>query len=148
MEKTYARQAVNRTLRAAASPIETAMRGLAPAGLKDTITTSARLSKRQRRLNVRFAERSALELFVGPSYEIGRGGRQAHLLEFGTKERRQKKGRRTGRIRARPFVRPAWDAEQRNALSIIKTQLWQEIDKATQRAQRKAARDAAKLARG
>jgi len=36
-------------------------------------------------------------------------GRLAHLFEFGTAERTTKDGRKTGRMRATPFLRPAVD---------------------------------------
>ena len=37
----------------------------------------------------------------------------AHLVEWGTKERRHKNtGKSVGRVKARPFFRPAWDAKQ------------------------------------
>lgn len=44
-----------------------------------------------------------------------------------------------------PYMRPAWDGNQTNALELIKAELKTEIDKAVARLARKAARDAAKL---
>ena len=45
--------------------------------------------------------------------------RLAHLFEFGTAQRFQKSGRFTGRITARPFLRPALDAKGDEAIREI-----------------------------
>jgi len=45
-----------------------------------------------------------------------------------------------------PFVRPAWDGNKMAALEILRTRLWVEIQKTTERARRKAERAAARLA--
>lgn len=153
LSKSVARGAMRRALIKAATPIRDTMKAYAPGiaggGLKQSIEIGPKLTPAQAKAHRRMGtERSAVELFVGPSYKLGRGGRLAHLFEFGTRERARKSGGRTGKIRMQPFARPAWDAEQGNAVSILKTSLWQEVDKATQRAQKKAARQALKLVSG
>jgi hypothetical protein len=45
---------------------------------------------------------------------------------------------------AQPFMRPAWDSEKFQAVDKIAPELWAEITKTTARAQRKAARLAAR----
>jgi hypothetical protein len=149
LSKGVARGALRRALIRAATPVRDTMKayapGLAAGGLKESIEIGNRLEPRQARMHRKAVDaRSGIELFVGPSYKLGRGGRTAHLFEFGTRERVRKNGGRTGKIRMQPFARPAWDAEQGNALSILKTALWQEVSQATERAQRKAARLALK----
>ena len=146
--KRSAKGAARRALRAAAQPIHADMVSGAPAHVKDSVDIGERLTPRQAR-QARFGglDRSLLELFVGVNYRFGMRGRTAHLFEFGTAQREQAStGRRTGRIRAVPFVRPAWDANRMKALEILRTRLWVEIQKTTERARRKAERAAAKLA--
>jgi HK97 gp10 family phage protein len=55
----------------------------------------------------------------------------AHFVEFGTEKKQ-----------ARPFIRPAWDAEKDNMMEAIKRDLKANIDKAVARAARKALRKA------
>lgn len=77
--------------------------------LRDTIGVGQKLSRRQKRLNRPLAP---LEVYVGPGI-IGKGqnaARHAHLIEFGTEERRHASGKSTGAMPRRPFMRPAWDA--------------------------------------
>lgn len=153
LSRAAGRGALRRALVSAAEPVRQAMiayaPGIADGGLKSSIQIGSRLSTRQARQHRRaISERAGVEIFVGPSYNIGRGGRSAHLFEFGTRHRVQKSGRRTGRLRPQPFMRPAWDAERGKALSIVKTALWQEVGKATERAQAKARRAAARAALG
>lgn len=69
---------------------------------------------------------SAVEIAVGP----GRNP-HAHLQEFGTVHHGPQ-----------PFLRPAWDANKRKALDIIKDAMGDEIGKAATRAARKAAKAA------
>jgi HK97 gp10 family phage protein len=64
---------------------------------------------------------SFAEMYVGPS--LGKGVlRYAHLQEFGTSNHA-----------AHPFMRPAWDSEKDNALSIIRRELGNEIMAAARR---------------
>ena len=71
-------------------------------------------------------------MFVGPSYDLGAGGRHGHLLEFGT-----------AHSAAQPFMRPAWDQDHKALLERLKVEIWTEIKKSMARAERKAARLAA-----
>lgn len=64
------------------------------------------------------------EIKVGPLYK--KGGRTAHLMEYGTKQRKLKgkgqyrAGTNRGAVRARPFVQPAWDKTKGQILGTIK----------------------------
>jgi hypothetical protein len=39
---------------------------------------------------------------------------------------------------AEPFMRPAWDSQQGTMIEILKRELWAEIEKAVERAARRA----------
>lgn len=58
----------------------------------------------------------------------------AHMVEFGSAHNV-----------AHPFLRPAWDAERVNSLGSIKDDLAAEIEKARQRAARKALKQLSKI---
>lgn len=51
-----------------------------------------------------------------------------HLVEFGTKPRRQKNGRYTGSMPAKPFFRPAVDANKEPVLRQIAEDLKAQVD--------------------
>jgi HK97 gp10 family phage protein len=53
----------------------------------------------------------------------------SHLVEQGTAPRRQKNGRFTGQVTARPFMRPAWLSTKDTALDAIIKQVWDNIKK-------------------
>jgi HK97 gp10 family phage protein len=115
-------------------------------GLKKSLKVSTRLSKRQATLARREFKtdgKAAIVMYAGPSALP-----HAHLIEFGTKPRYQKTtGKFVGQVRARPYMRPAWDANQTKVLTTFKNDMWSEIEKAAKRLARKAAR-AAKSAEG
>lgn len=106
------------------------------------------LSKRQRRGSSKSAK-GLIEAYVGA--HAARWG-LLHLIEFGTGPRAQKKttpakkggrggsaaGRSTGRMAARPFLRPAWEAGKQALLDELGDVLWAEIDKAAQRLAKKS----------
>lgn len=70
---------------------------------------------------------------VGPTKKAGQG----MLQEFGTAHHK-----------AQPFMRPTFDADGSKLVDVIRDTLAEEIDKATKRAERKAARLAAKIKSG
>jgi HK97 gp10 family phage protein len=148
LTKSAARGVARRTLTEATKPLVADMQSRAPTkGIVASIGVGPKISRRNMRQQAAFLGKfNGVELFVGPSRALDKDARLAHLFEFGTRDRVQKKtGRATGRMTPRPFIRPAWDANADRALEIIKTQTWQEIQKATERAQRKAARAALKV---
>lgn len=83
--------------------------------LKQSITTSDTLAKAASNPN-------NITVHVGTSYELGTGGRHGHLVEFGT----VKSG-------ARPFLRPAWDAEREAVIKKLQKALEKAISKAAKK---------------
>lgn len=65
-------------------------------------------------------------VLIGPQYP---GGNLAHFFEFGTAPRFASGGRRRGQIKARPFMRPAFDANVKGVDSEIKKKLMDLINK-------------------
>lgn len=126
-----------RAMLKAAQPMADLAAALAPRDSGDlaaSITVSTKLDRRQAREHRREAggDRAFIEVFVGPSYDLGAGGRHGHLVEFGTVH-----------SAPQPFMRPAWDQDQRAMLERLKVDLWAEIKKSLARAEAKAARLAA-----
>lgn len=123
-----------RALRKSAEPVATAAQGMAPRGdtgtLAPSVTVGTRLSKRQASLHRRMFrdDRAAVEMFVGAGPLSS-----AHTQEFGTRHHA-----------AQPFLRPAWDQGQSQMLETLKAELWADISKAVARAERRAARLAAR----
>lgn len=127
LPKATGKNVLKRALTTAAAPVEAEAKRLVPVKsgkLRDSISIGPRLSKRQRGLNT---PGSPVEIFVGASALP-----HAHLQEFGTVK-----------MRPRPFLRPAWDANKMKVLESIKGDLWQEIEKAAKRLAKKAAKLAA-----
>lgn len=65
-------------------------------------------------------------VLIGPHYPEGN---LAHIFEYGTAPRFAKGGKRRGQINARPFMRPAFDANKSNAQTAIVKGLTAIIDK-------------------
>jgi HK97 gp10 family phage protein len=121
-----AKNIIRRILKRRGERIAKRARDLAPKDqghLIESIRVGTKLSKRQRRSHKKFGP-DDIEVFIGPGPDPA-----AHLQEFGS-----------SRHGAQPFMRPAWDAEKRNALDGIGDDLWAEIRKAAERAARKAAK--------
>jgi len=129
LSKATARNVQKRALIEAAGPLEADAERLAPfrkGTLKRSITISPKLSSRQRSLHKPTAK---VEMFVGPGSLV-----QAITSEFGTSH-----------SAPRPFMRPAWDKNKKPMLLSIRDFLAEQIEKARQRAARKAARILAKM---
>lgn len=121
----------------ALAPVISTARQLVPVDegqLRDSLRVTTRLSRRQQRLNRKRAadEKAGVELFAGAAALP-----HAHLVEFGTFNQP-----------ARPFLRPAWDANKGAVLKTIQEELGSEIEKTAARLARRAARRAAKAAKG
>ncbi len=70
------------------------------------------------------SRRHEASVYVGPRYSgVKHIAPDAHLFEFGTEDRFTEAGARRGRIKATPFVRPAWDAEKAEAVDQIRREL-------------------------
>jgi HK97 gp10 family phage protein len=128
LPKATATNVQKRALKAAADPIERDAKTNAPVRtgkLREKIDIGSKLSPRQK---AKLEKESKVEIYVGPpSME------RAIVAEFGSIYQT-----------ARPFMRPAWDANKRTAFNNIKEILEEEIEKARQRIARKTARLLAK----
>ena len=133
LSKSVGKAALRRALRKSAQPLADKMQAGAPVeegDLRDSIGVSTKLSPRQSRLHRKMFrnDKASVEMFVGAGPLP-----QAHLQEFGTVKQSPQ-----------PFARPAWDADNKAMLERLKTDLWAEVEKSVARAERKAARNAAK----
>lgn len=129
LTKATAKNVLKRALTKAAEPIEQEAERRAPrltGHLIRTIRIGTQLTRRQRSQHTK---ESMVELFVGPAGLV-----QAITQEFGTAHHGPQ-----------PFMRPAWDSNKTTALDNFKKDLGDEIEKARQRAARKAARLLAKM---
>jgi HK97 gp10 family phage protein len=144
LPKSTARSVLIRTLKKAGQPIADEASRLAPVDtgkLRDRIIVSARLKNKVGGAEFAAAMRAGLgkaaavsalrqarrdagggsfaEMFVGPARGVLA---YAHLVEFGTVKNPPK-----------PFMRPAWDGNKRQALDIIRRELGTEIIMAAKR---------------
>jgi HK97 gp10 family phage protein len=130
LSKSMTTNVLKRALLRAAEPMAADAKRLAPrlsGALQTSIEPGTKLSRRQKSL---YRKQSKVEIFVGAGALA-----QAITQEFGTVTNKPQ-----------PFMRPAWDANKREAFNLIKEDLADEIEKARARIARKAARLAAKLA--
>jgi HK97 gp10 family phage protein len=124
--KTTQKNILVRTLKKAAKPIDDQASALAPRDtgkLEISVITGTQLTRRQRSSAYKAGKLGVAEVHVGTALSRGL------FQEFGTYK-----------MPASPFMRPAWDANKEQALSIIGTELWVEIRKAGERAARKRAK--------
>ncbi|MCG7630544.1 hypothetical protein MHM88_22310 [Epibacterium sp. MM17-32] len=132
-----AKGVMRRSMKKSLKPVVQAAQGVSPF----TIAVTSKLTARQRREARGDRGRSKVVLYVGPVQPDGEDAPHAHLYEFGTGPRVQAStGRATGAMPARPFLRPAWDMAQPIMLATLRREVWAEIEKAVERARRKAAR--------
>ena len=126
--------ALRRGLKKAAQPMADLMASLAPkheGDLAGSIAVSTKLDKRQAGMHRKMFrnDKASVEIFVGPSYDLGAGGRHGHLQEFGTAHHAPA-----------PFARPAWDQDGEALLKRLADHLWAEVRTSAERAARKAAK--------
>ncbi|MGV3579999.1 HK97 gp10 family phage protein [Brevundimonas sp.] len=125
--KATARNVLKRAGLDALDRVAEAMKAKAPkddGDLIDAIAVGSKLGKRQKRLN---RSPSTIEVYAGVSH-VGQGmPPQGVQQEFGNEHHGPQ-----------PFARPAWDQEKVPTLERVKDSLSGEIDKATERARRKA----------
>jgi HK97 gp10 family phage protein len=124
VNKGAARSALRESLQTAARPVVAAARTKAP-------KRSGRL-KRSMGTQVRRVK-GGLAVAIGPRTKGKSGARHGHLVEFG--HRLVRGGRVVGHVPARPFLRPAWDAEGgEKALKRLAKELGPRIVKHAERA--------------
>lgn len=152
LPKSTARAVLIRTLKKAGQPIAEEASRLAPVDtgkLRDRIIVSARLKNKVGGAEFAAAMRAGLgkaaavsamrqarrdangsfaEMFVGPARGVLA---YASLVEFGTVKNPPK-----------PFMRPAWDSNKRQALDIIRRELGNEIIMAAKRLARSKSKSA------
>lgn len=147
LPKATARNVLKRTLDKAAQPIVDEAKTLVPVRtgtLRDSIVASTKVKNKTGKAEFAAAMRAGLgrdtavaalrqarrdakgqgsfaETFVGPARGKGVIG-YAHIVEFGSVN-----------DPPRPYMRPAWDSKQREALAIIRAELGNEIIKAARR---------------
>lgn len=125
LPKATGKNVLRRVIKARLQPVEAMAKALVPVDeghLRASIITGSRLNRRE-------ASQAKKD---GPAFvemHTGTNSRNGVPREFGTT-----------RTRATPFMRPAWDANQDNALVGIAADLGKEIDKAAARLARKAGR--------
>lgn len=125
-KKSTQKNILVRTLKKAAKPIDDEASALAPVDtgkLEISVITGTKLTRRQRSSAYKAGTLGVAEVHVGTALSRGM------FQEFGTYK-----------MRAHPFMRPAWDNNKVKAEQIIATELWVEIKKAADRAARKAAK--------
>jgi HK97 gp10 family phage protein len=124
LPKATGTNALKRALIAAAGPMESTAKSLAPyltGLLRERIDVGTKLSSRQRALS---KKESKVEVYIGPPSMP-----RAIVAEFGSVKQTP-----------HPFMRPAWDQHKMEAFDSIKENLKGEIEKARQRIARKQAR--------
>lgn len=121
-----AKNVLKRIATARLQPIAESARGavhVRSGRLKLSVTVGTKLSKRQRRGNVKEGE-DDIEVYVGMGPLP-----QAHMEEFGSVNNRPN-----------PALRPAWDMHRRSLTDNLAADLWKEIQKAAARRAKKLAK--------
>lgn len=150
LSKAAGKGVLRRSLKKAAQPTADLAASMAPkktGKLSKSIIVGAKLDGRQARMHKKMFrdDKSAVTLFVGPSYLLGDKGRHGHLVEFGTAPHINGgvfAGTQNPGTAARPFMRPAWEQDKHAMLDRLSDELWSELEKSVKRAERKAARQA------
>lgn len=122
---------LRRSLKKSAEPMADLANSLAPVGATGEYSKSfhysTKLTKRQASLQRRNVEKSAVQGYVGTKDPAG------VQQEFGNVHNGPQ-----------PALRPAWDQDRKPLLDRLSKNLWAEFEKSVARAERKAARLAAK----
>lgn len=148
LSKAAGKGVLRRSLKKAAEPLVELVRSRVPVHkgtLAASIAVSTKLAKRQAGQHRKMFrnDKASVEMFVGPSYDLGAGGRHGHLVEFGTAPH-MNGGVFAGTMHPgtapQPFMRPAWDSDQVAMIDRLGNDLWAEIEKTIARAERKAAK--------
>lgn len=132
LTKAAGKGVLRRALKKAAEPLAETARNMAPRGdtaedrLAESIAVSTKLSTRQAKMHRKMFkdDRAAVEMFVGPGPDPAAWNQEFGNVNHGPQS----------------FMRPAWQAEQRGMLDSLRRDLWDEVQKAVARAERKAAR--------
>jgi len=147
LSRSAGKGVLRRSLKKAGEPLVAIVRASVrrdDGDLAESIAISTKLDKRQRGQHRKMfgSDKASVEMFIGPSYNLGDGGRHGHLVEFGTKPRINSgifAGTAHPGTAPQPFMRPAWDSDKTAMLDRLKVDLWAELQKAIARAERRAA---------
>lgn len=135
MGKTVLRNALKKAGQPIADAATANVARIDTGALRDSMAVSTKLKRSQKAGGYR--DRTAVNVFVGPE---AKRAPHAHLVEFGTGPRFQKKtGRYTGQMPAAPFMRPAFDATKEKALDIFIKEAAAELLKSVKRLRKRAA---------
>lgn len=126
LPKATAKRVADRAIKKALAPVAAAANGMLPKGMPPVVVEK-RLNKNQAK-QFRGTESETVRVMF-----VGSPSPRAHLEEFGTGPRFHKSGKYVGIMRARPFMRPAWDATKQQVLDRLKADLALEIEKAVGR---------------
>lgn len=129
--KVTARNVGKRALTKAADPIKVKAQLLAPkdeGDLQESIKVGKAVAPFQNDGN----RGDYIAVFVGIDDSV-----DSRLVVYAAE---QEKGNPARHLEAQPYMRPAWDSEKGKAAERIAPELWDEIEKASARAARKAAR--------
>jgi HK97 gp10 family phage protein len=146
LSKSAGKGVLTRSLKKAGTPMMELARSAVPTdkgSLAASMAISTKLAKRQKGLARKFDTKSSVQMYIGPSYDLGKGGRHGHLVEFGTKPHINKgkfAGSQHPGTAPQPFMRPAWDSDQAALMDRLGKELWAELEKANVRAAKKAAK--------
>lgn len=66
---------------------------------------------------------------VGPRRSSKYKGHHSHLIEYGTKQRSNKRGANRGRVKAKPFMEPAFEATKNRVLGSVNDELGKAVYK-------------------
>lgn len=159
LPRSLQRGVLTRTLRKAGEPIRAAAAGFAA---KDTGELAASISVSPKISNSvgksEFAAAMKAGLGKGAAVKALRdarrsaGGEASTAIMFvGPAQAKTKKDAikrianefGTSRMAAQPYMRPAWDSQKDAALGIIRTEMWEEIEKTAKRYAKRMAKKAA-----
>jgi HK97 gp10 family phage protein len=135
LPKALGKTTLGRALKRAGEPIADAAAAMAPrktGRLAESMRVGTTISKR---LRGRAPKESKVEAYVGPRGD--KGPHYAIVQEFGSYK-----------MRAHPYLRPAWDNGKAAALTSISKTLGEEIEKTRARIAAKAERRALQIASG
>jgi len=148
LSKSAGKGVLRRSLKKAAQPTADIAASLAPkktGALAKSIIVGTKLDGRQAKIHRKMFrdDKSAVTMFVGPSYLLGAKGRHGHLVEFGTApfiNGGRFAGTQNPGTPAQPFMRPAFESDKMAMLERLKSELWSELEKSLIRAEKKAAK--------
>lgn len=138
LAKGTAKGVARRAMKSALTPVLEAAQAAVPKGatgnLAAGLSITSKLNKNQSRAAMADRVGGLLTMYVGARSP------HSHLVEFGSGPRVHKSGKAVGAMPAQPFLRPAWDSNTDQVLTILAAELRVQIEKTLARAAKRAAR--------